>query len=178
MDSETYNFTEGTVGMVGEHKVMFSNIMIQDYTLEDGTAKEGPAASLSLPNSKEWLTVGAGCTFELDGVRYEIVQVLEGTPFGSVEIQVYSEIYDFTEGTVGMIGKHKVMFSNIMIQDYTLEDGTKKEGPAASLSLPNNKEWFTAGTGYAFVLDGGKYEVVEVLEGSPFGSVKVKMISN
>ena len=34
-----------------------------------------------------------------------------------------------------MIGVHKVMFSNIMLQDYALHDGTTKEGLAASLSL-------------------------------------------
>jgi len=80
MDLNTKNFSEGTVGTIEGHKVMFSNIMIQDYTLEDGTNKQGAAASLSLPNSKEWLTVGAGSTFLLDGKKYEVIEVTEDSP--------------------------------------------------------------------------------------------------
>ncbi|WP_156039752.1 hypothetical protein [Aureispira sp. CCB-QB1] len=173
MNSSIWSFTEGTVGMIGEHKVMFSNIMIQDYTLADGTSKEGPAASLSLPNNKEWQTAGTGCIFTLDGVEYEVTNVEEGDPFGEVTVKIHRPIFSFTEGTVGMIGEHKVMFSNIMIRDYTLADGTSKEGPAASLSLPNNKEWQTAGTGCVFTLDGVEYEVTNVEEGDPFGEVTV-----
>jgi uncharacterized protein YaiE (UPF0345 family) len=178
MSSPTFSFTEGTVGMIGEHKVMFSNIMIQDYTLTDGTAKEGPAASLSLPNTKDWQTAGVGYIFTLDGTKYEVTNVKEGRPFGQVMVKVYRPTFSFTEGTVGMIGEHKVMFSNIMIQDYTLTDGTAKEGPAASLSLPNTKDWETAGVGHTFTLDGTKYEVTNVKEGRPFGQVTVVKSSN
>jgi hypothetical protein len=86
MNASTWSFTEGTVGMIGEHKVMFSNIMLQDYTLADGTAKEGPAASLSLPNTKNWQTAGVGHFFTLDGAQYEVINVEQGDPFGQVTI--------------------------------------------------------------------------------------------
>ena len=87
MNLNTQSFTEGTVGMIGEHKVMFSNIMIQDYTLEDGTGQEGPAASLSLPNTKEWVVVGAGSTFLLDGKKYVVVEITEDDPFGKIIVK-------------------------------------------------------------------------------------------
>lgn len=88
MDANTMSFTEGTVGMIEDKKVMFSNIMLQDYILDNGETKEGPAASLSLPTSKEWLTVGKGSNFELDGKIYVIVDVIEDDPFGEVLIKV------------------------------------------------------------------------------------------
>ncbi len=88
MNLNTQSFTEGTVGMIGEHKVMFSNIMIQDYKLEDGTTQEGPAASLSLPNTKEWVVVGAGSTFLLDGKKYEVVEITEDDPFGKIIVKI------------------------------------------------------------------------------------------
>jgi uncharacterized protein YaiE (UPF0345 family) len=88
MNLNTQSFTEGTVGMIGEHKVMFSNIMIQDYTLEDGTGQEGPAASLSLPNTKEWVVVGAGSTFLLDGKKYVVVEITEDDPFGKIIVKI------------------------------------------------------------------------------------------
>jgi uncharacterized protein YaiE (UPF0345 family) len=175
MNLNTQSFTEGTVGMIGEHKVMFSNIMIQDYTLEDGTGQEGPAASLSLPNTKEWVVVGAGSTFLLDGKKYEVFEITENDPFGEIIVKLHQNTQSFTEGTVGMIGEHKVMFSNIMIQDYKLEDGTTQEGPAASLSLPNTKEWVVVGAGSTFLLDGKKYVVVEITEDDPFGKIIVKI---
>jgi hypothetical protein len=86
MSSSTWSFKEGTVGRIGEHKVMFSNIMLQDYTLADGTVKEGNAASLSLPNTKDWQTAGVGHLFTLDGVTYEVVNVEDATPFGQVTV--------------------------------------------------------------------------------------------
>jgi uncharacterized protein YaiE (UPF0345 family) len=178
MSASTWSFTEGTVGRIGEHKVMFSNIMLQDYTLADGTTTEGVAASLSLPNSKEWQTAGVGHLFTLDDVVYEVTNVEDGSPFGQVKVQLKEPTWSFTEGTVGRIGEHKVMFSNIMLQDYTLADGTTTEGVAASLSLPNSKEWQTAGVGHIFTLDGVRYEVVSVNDGSPFGKVVVVKSNN
>jgi uncharacterized protein YaiE (UPF0345 family) len=172
---QTWSFKEGAVGRIGEHKVMFSNIMLQDYTLADGTPKEGVAASLSLPNSKEWQTAGIGHIFTLDGAKYEVISIEDESPFGKVTIKLYEPTWSFKEGTVGRIGEHKVMFSNIMLQDYTLADGTPKEGVAASLSLPNSKEWQTAGVGHVFTLDGVMYEVVSVEDKSPFGQVVVKI---
>ena len=179
MSTPKWSFTEGTVGRIGEHKVMFSNIMLQDYTLADGTAKEGVAASLSLPNSKDWQTAGVGHLFTLDDVTYEVVSVEDGTPFGKVEVKIAEPTtWSFTEGTVGRIGAHKVMFSNIMLQDYTLADGTAKEGVAASLSLPNSKDWQTAGVGHLFTLDDVTYKVVSVEDGTPFGKVEVVKHNN
>lgn len=88
MDANTQIFTEGTVGMIGDYKIMFSNIMIQDYSLEDGTTKQGPAASLSLPNSKTWQVVGVGSTFIVDNKKYEIIEITEDDPFGQVIVKL------------------------------------------------------------------------------------------
>ena len=86
MNSSTWSFTGGTVGMLGEHKVMFGNIMIQDYTLADGAAREGLTAALSLPNRKKWDLVGVGSTFSLDDITYEVINIEEGDYQGQVTV--------------------------------------------------------------------------------------------
>lgn len=90
MNATTIDFQEGAVGTIGVHKVMFSNIMLQDYTLKDGTPKEGLAASLSLPTQKEWITAGEGYVFELEGKSYEVIAITDGegrSSSGQVTIQ-------------------------------------------------------------------------------------------
>lgn len=178
MNEYKHTFTEGTVGMIGEHKVMFSNIMLQDYPIADGSMSEGLAASLSLPTQKEWITVGIGSTFDLDGNTYEIVHVTDDEPFGQIAVNLYQPVIKFTEGTVRELGGHKVMFSNIMLQDYQTPTGEMKEGLAASLSLPTQKEWITAGVGYTFELDHVTYEIINLEDNDPFGVVTIKVLTD
>ncbi len=83
----TYTFREGTVNLIDGEKLMFFNIMIQDYRLDNGQMKEGAAASLSLPDQEDWITVGVGSFFNLKGVKYEIVAVNEGSSKGSVSVR-------------------------------------------------------------------------------------------
>ena len=171
MSTSNWSFTEGTVGRIGKHDVSFSNIMLQDYTLANGTATEGLAARLSIPGMPKE-TVGVGHVFTLEGVQYEVMEIENGTPFGRVSVKVYVQTWSFTEGTVGRIGKHDVSFSNIMLQDYTLANGTATEGLAARLFIPGMPKQ-TVGVGHVFTVEDVQYEVTSIENGSPSGQVLV-----
>jgi hypothetical protein len=171
MSTSTWSFKEGAVGRIGEHDVMFSNIMLQDYTLANGTITEGLATSLSIPGTPRQ-TVGVGHVFTLEGVQYEVMSVEDGAPFGQVVVKVHVRTWSFREGAVGRIGERDVMFSNIMLQDYTLANGTAIEGLATSLSIPGTPRQ-TVGVGHVFTLEGVQYKVMSVEDGTPFGQVVV-----
>ena len=61
-------------------------IIIQDYALADGTAKEGLTAALSLPNRKKWDLVGVGSSFTLKSTTYEVINIEQGDSDGQVTV--------------------------------------------------------------------------------------------
>lgn len=163
--SDIVIFTEGTVGQLGGHNVMFSNIMLQDYTDAQGNPQEGLAASLSLPNQKEWITAGKGHTFELDGVRYTVLDISDEDPSGSVKVGLATPPPStrFKGNTVGYLGERRIAFANVMPRDYTDGAGNLRNGLAASVSLPGYDDNLIVGEGSTFELDGTTYEVINVV---------------
>jgi len=66
----------GVESMLDGSKVSCSNIAVADYTV-DGETKKGLTANLALPNQENWLRVGIGSSFELNGKTWVIANVTQ-----------------------------------------------------------------------------------------------------
>lgn len=69
--------TEGTMAVLGGHRVGIGNIWERTYTLPDGTEQRGPTSMLNLPDDTT-LIAGRGTGLDLAGARWRVVDVSEG----------------------------------------------------------------------------------------------------
>lgn len=70
--------TEGTVAVLGGHRVGIGNIWERSYALPDGTEQRGPTSMLSFPDDTT-LIAGRGSEVDLAGTRWHVVDVSEGS---------------------------------------------------------------------------------------------------
>lgn len=73
-ETTTIILTSGTMGDLDGKRVGCANIVEQTYTLPSGEETEGLTAGLSL-SSGNWITVGAGSEFEVDGTTWKVLKV-------------------------------------------------------------------------------------------------------
>jgi hypothetical protein len=69
--------TEGSMALLGGHRVGIGNIWERTYALPDGTEQRGPTSMLNLPDDTT-LIAGRGTDLDLAGARWHVVDVSEG----------------------------------------------------------------------------------------------------